>query len=535
MKKQTTLGLVALAALLWLSPPALAQDAAPAAAPAGEPAAAQPAAQPAAVPTAQEPAPAPAGAPGDAAATAGAASETPAAPAKPVSPEILQVQELQRTLPTGDKIENLKARIDAGAKIPLSVIGEGAAEAPQVYIVKQGDTLWDISARFLNNPFLWTKIHSENPQIVNPDLIYPNEPITVYPKEFEAGQAQVVQLLPPPELERAPDAAPEAMQEEAAPVAEFEQIEEVQPTVQETAERTRFLEELTKRPQIKVLDESATELISRKRASLQKRRRNSIESGKFRSAGWVEFVEDSELSKSGYILGQENAEGRIRAAANDVVYINRGKLNGVAKGDRYQVFRIGGEVVHPKSGDYLGHKILIVGVLEVREVQERTSSALILEAFQDIGVGSSRFYGLESYDRIMPEISLDKHIDLKPSDKEISGFLVATREKRITIADNEVVYLDIGSEKGVEVGNVFNIYRPNREVPDPEVGDSVNLPDLRIGQLVVIRTMATTSTAFVTETRQEVRIGDKVSIANFELVPEDDAQAPAKEVSSLAQ
>jgi len=525
MKNQTTLGWMVLAALLALSTPSMAQDAAPAAQ------------EPGSIPaTAQEPAPAPAATPEDVTATAGAA---PAPAAKPVSPEIQQVQDLQRGLPTGDKIENIKARIDAGGKIPLSVIGEGAAEAPQVYIVKQGDTLWDISARFLSNPFLWTKIHTENPQIVNPDLIYPNEPLTVYPKEFEAGQAQVVQMLPPPELERAAEAAPEVtseeIQEEAAPVAEFEQIDEVQPTVQETAERTRFLEELTKRPQIKVLDESATELISRKRASLQRTRRNAIESGKLRSAGWIEFIEDSELSKSGYILGQENAEGRIRAAANDMVYINRGKLNGVAKGDRYQVFRISGEVNHPVTGDYLGHKVLIVGVLEVRDVQERTSNALIIEAFQDIGVGSSRFYGLESYDRIMPEIALDKHIDLKPTDKEVSGFIVSTREKRITIADNEIVYLDIGSEKGVEVGNVFNIFRPNREVPDPEVGDMVALPDLRIGQLVVVRATATTSTAFVTETRQEVRIGDKVSVASFELLPEDGAQAPAKEVSSLAQ
>lgn len=44
---------------------------------------------------------------------------------------------------------------------------------PDQYTVKKGDTLWGISAKFLENPWQWMKLWEHNPQISDPDLIYP--------------------------------------------------------------------------------------------------------------------------------------------------------------------------------------------------------------------------------------------------------------------------------------------------------------------------------------------------------------------------
>ena len=46
---------------------------------------------------------------------------------------------------------------------------------PDRYVVVKGDTLWDISAKFLATPWRWPDIWYVNPQIANPHLIYPGD------------------------------------------------------------------------------------------------------------------------------------------------------------------------------------------------------------------------------------------------------------------------------------------------------------------------------------------------------------------------
>src|SRR3954471_24806671 len=68
--------------------------------------------------------------------------------------------------------------------------------APEEYVIQKGDTLWDLSQKFLNNPWYWPKIWSLNPSIENPHWIYPGNKLRLMPGE--GGAPTQVQAPPEP-------------------------------------------------------------------------------------------------------------------------------------------------------------------------------------------------------------------------------------------------------------------------------------------------------------------------------------------------
>jgi hypothetical protein len=64
------------------------------------------------------------------------------------------------------------------AWLPLASLSDELAlnkDVPQVYVVKPGDTLWDIADMYLENPWEWPSIWEINPQVENPHLIFPGD------------------------------------------------------------------------------------------------------------------------------------------------------------------------------------------------------------------------------------------------------------------------------------------------------------------------------------------------------------------------
>jgi hypothetical protein len=101
-------------------------------------------------------------------------------------------------------------------------------DAPQEYVVKKGDTLWDLASLYLNDPWLWPRLWQMNPQVENPNLIYPGDTIRLmYTPEGEPVLVmgkKVLKLSPQKRISRKKsEAIPVLPLNKIAPYLSYEQ------------------------------------------------------------------------------------------------------------------------------------------------------------------------------------------------------------------------------------------------------------------------------------------------------------------------
>lgn len=85
-------------------------------------------------------------------------------------------------------------------------------DAPLKYVVKKGDTLWDISGYFLQDPWYWPELWYTNPDIKNPHLIYPGDVLHLVwidgRPQLRRGDGGSGRLSPEPRVSPLDDAIP---------------------------------------------------------------------------------------------------------------------------------------------------------------------------------------------------------------------------------------------------------------------------------------------------------------------------------------
>jgi hypothetical protein len=145
----------------------------------------------------------------------------------------------------------------------------------------------------------------------------------------------------------------------------------------------------------------------------------------------------------------------------EIVYINAGSQQGIKEGQNFQIIRPRGDVkgVHREKKGFLGTYIQEVGELTVIHVRENVSEAQIVTSCGDIVLLGDLLTTLP--DRVSPLARTQPDIDrfANPTGKQ-KGRLMMAKDSREMVSDNDIVYIDLGTEDNVKPGDYLTIYRP---------------------------------------------------------------------------
>jgi LysM repeat protein len=251
----------------------------------------------------------------------------------------------------------------------LSGLTQEKKETEGVYTIKKGDTLWDISARFLKDPFLWPKLWERNPYITNPHWIYPGNPIqltTAEPEKKEVAKEESKKV--------AEEKPKEAVKEQEVKKVESAGVEKKPEII---AERKPAPPEIKPTPEEEETEEEAVP--EEKPVKAEKKR---IYFREVRSAG---FLSDIEYRGIGIILVSK--EGKNLMTTGDIVYLTFRTSEPISIGDKYTVFRAADEINHPVTEKLIGRKFNIMGNIQLIDQYGTFFTAKVIETFDAIMPG----------------------------------------------------------------------------------------------------------------------------------------------------
>jgi hypothetical protein len=324
---------------------------------------------------------------------------------------------------------------------------------PDAYIIQKGDTLWDLAERWLGDPFLWPQVWDENRYILDSHWIYPGDPLVI------PGRPTVVPDEGPPPAEETPP------EERPVDPGYGRSTEEEQPPPQR---------ELP--PQLAPLRPVADET-------------------DLYCSGYIE----PEPTTSELVIAGHESE-RVYVAEGDVVYLNHGTDLGIKPGDEFAILRNTDPVNHPATKQALGTFVRRMGRVRVLFAQERRSTAVIELSCQDIQDGDELVAWAEIPAPLRRDMPTFERYNADPSGGA-TGEIVLLSPHLNDVGAGHIVYTDLGAASGVQPGDAVTIFRDN--------GD---LPRVNLGQAVILTVEPTTSTAKITLSVKESKLGDSVEV-----------------------
>ena len=211
------------------------------------------------------------------------------------------------------------------------------------------------------------------------------------------------------------------------------------------------------------------------------------------------YLLENGLKPFGSIIGGHN--DRIIIGVDDIVYTDIGTNNGVRGGEKFSVYKAEGDISHPVTNEIMGKKIVPLGSLQLTDVENTASRAIITRNYQEISPGS---YLLPLQENPRREVTL------KMATVDLKGYIIESGTGTGFITDGDVVYIDLGRNQGAEPGNMLYIVRDVKIDQRYAEGRVERLPQELLGALVILGTGNKTATAMVVKSIDAIYKGDKI-------------------------
>jgi hypothetical protein len=328
---------------------------------------------------------------------------------------------------------------------------ELSPDAPDTHVVVQGDTLWDISARFLKSPWRWPEVWQLNrEQIANPHLIYPGDVVYL----DRSGAEPRLRLGRPIDGMAAAGGAGE-------PAARAEPMVRVSPL---------------ERSAIPTMNLAAIQVFLNRPL----------------------IVEEQGLKTNPRIIATQ--DGRVYLSRGDLAYV-RGLSDSAASTTEWHVYRPAKPLIDPVTRQPLAFEALHVGTAELLRKGD-PATFRIQSTAEEIGEG----------DRLMPaEPAKVPTVAPRPPAGPVDGRIVSVYRGVDQAGKYSVVALSVGMEQGIEVGNVLAVQLTGRDIVDRETKERVRLPNEPIGQLLIFRVFDRVSYGLVVAASQAISVGATVT------------------------
>jgi hypothetical protein len=217
----------------------------------------------------------------------------------------------------------------------------------------------------------------------------------------------------------------------------------------------------------------------------------------------IGFVSAEEMETAGALIGSPEQERWL--AANRRAWVSLGEGQ-VEEGDRFLIVREEERVRDPETNKVIGVHVAKLGWLEVTKVGAEASDAMIRQAYAEILRG----------DRLIPRVEPALEVPVHPGVAKVEGQIAMNPEERKITGHYDIVYLNRGTDHGLEIGDHVEVYRAGPVARDKETKTKHRMPDEVVANLVVITAQPASAVAFVTHVNRELVRGDTFRTSEHE-------------------